>query len=52
MRPIDTAASGPSSFMVSVSMPPGQSALTVMPIVPTSCAADLARPFIACLATT
>ena len=50
--PIDSAASGPSSFMMSVSMPPGQRALTVMPSVPTSWAHDLVRPLMACLAVT
>ena len=46
------AATGPSSFMMSVSMPPGQRALTVMPSVPTSWAAVLVRPFMACLDAT
>ena len=43
---------GPSAFMMSVSMPPGHSTLTVMPSVPTSCAADFVSPLMACLAAT
>ena len=50
--PIVSAALPPSSAIVSVSMAPGQSALTVMPSVPTSWAHALVNPLTACLAVT
>ena len=50
VMPIASAAVAPASIVRSVSTPPGQMALLVMPCWPYSKATALVKPFIPCLA--